>query len=124
MSIKQTRIAQIELIDDTFFYIRYNKNVIVTREEAAILTQVLMEMKLEDCPRIYHYTPTMSFDFDAIRELSASTGSNAIAVVYDHTISTDILETLKESFIALDFKSPISYFESKKKAIEWIKSYC
>ena len=124
MATQQTRIAHIELIDDVFFYIRYRENIVVTKDDAVKLSQVLHEMKSAGCPRIYYYNPSISFDFESIQELSSSKSANAIAVIYDHTISTDILETVKESFKALEFKSPISFFESKEKAVEWIKGYC
>ena len=39
-------------------------------------------------------------------------------------LPTDILKTVKENFKALEFKSPISFFKSKEKAVEWIKGYC
>ena len=124
MNTQKIRIAHIELIDDSFFYIRYHENIVVTREDAIILRKTLDEMKCENCPRIYHYNSTISFDFGAIRELSASKNAIAIAVVYDKTLSTDILETIKVSFKALEFNSPISFFESKDKAADWIKDYC
>jgi len=123
MNSIETKIAHIELIDNSFFYIRYKKDIIVNKEQAQSLLDAFASMKSVECPRIYHYNPEISFEFDGIRVLSASKQARAIAVVYDTTISTDILENIKNNFKVLDFTSPIKFFGSREEAVDWIKQF-